>query len=192
MKARYIFLLFTLLTLSACREFIPWNDFPEEKFKSYVPYEENQKVVFRNESGEIIEYTANNVKYSKYDFKASMYCACLSTCSFYNRASLTDKNNGRIDYNLGVEGYAEDNLSYSFFVYIDLMYPNSESVQQYTYGNGGYNRKNIEEVLTDTIKFPVKRPNNMELGRKDYVTVVAGKGIIELKIDGKRYTLVEE
>lgn len=192
MKTIYVVLPLMIFTLMSCREFVAWDDFPEERFKSYMPYSEKQKLVFEDKSGMGVEYIVTKNDYSKTEFKATPRCDCLSYLEYNSQTHLMDRNNNQIDYRINLYACAEDYFDYDFMVDIGLKDDNLEFFQDYKYGVGSHNRREINNILSDTIKMSVKMPNNIELGRKDYAVVVAGKGIVEMVVNGEKYTLVEE
>lgn len=159
-----------------------WKDFPEKLFLSYAPYYENQQLRFANENKEG-EYVDFLVCSSKYVTEPEQMGSELIKAQRYGRYVKMTSSEPYPPLRFNYEWYSDaSGSSYTYrmsLVYAQVWYDNDPKSSQ--------KREDIYNYLTDTICL-----KEIADDYDNYAYVVAGKGIVELKLDKKKYILVEE
>lgn len=182
MKTIYTYItsiIIILLTLISCDPFYGWPEFPEERLKSYIPYNKQDSISFKNHKGKYLNVIIenNNVYWEQCnDWGYRRYGS-----ETFHAFCIIKNDSIKIHYDIGNEVGQRDGIN----AYTNIFY----NEQIFDLGNQYFkvnNKDDFEKIcLPDTFKTTDPTTNN-------YSIIVSGKGLIEFSFNEEIWTLVEE
>ena len=166
------------LAFTACETPPVWNwpDFPEERFKAYLPYEEVEEVRFVSERGDSVTWSITEVEYYYEEPCADRRTDCYGNENVFLCVKMTTEDELMV---CSLNSTYRRDLSYG----VGIGYGPSEYGETLLCGGAGAVDKirNFDRLLTDTLKCD-------EVG--DCV-IVNGEGLVEYTLDGVKWRTAE-